>query len=127
MRLSITLITVAIVAVACNNPKIPVQTHDELVQHIDSSIHPGDDFFMFSNGRWFAQNPIPASERSNGIFRTINDTINATILQICQTAAGNTNDKGSLKQKLVIIIIAVWIPSVLTKPELHHYMNIFQK
>ena len=100
MRLSITLITVAIVAVACNNPKIPVQTHDELVQHIDSSIHPGDDFFMFSNGRWFAQNPIPASERSNGIFRTINDTINATILQICQTAAGNTNDKGSLKQKI---------------------------
>lgn len=100
MRLSITLLTVAIVAVACNNPKIPVQTHDELVLHIDSSIHPGDDFFMFANGRWFAQNPIPASERSNGIFRTINDTINATILQICQTAAGNTNDKGSLKQKI---------------------------
>lgn len=100
MRLSITLLTVAIVAVACNNSKTPVQTHDELVQHIDSSIRPGDDFFMFANGRWFARNPIPASERSNGIFRTINDTINATILQICQTAAGNTNDKGSLKQKI---------------------------
>ena len=71
-----------------------------MVQHIDSSIRPGDDFFMFANGRWFARNPIPASERSNGIFRTINDTINATILQICQTAAGNTNDKGSLKQKI---------------------------
>ncbi|HQP02151.1 MAG TPA: M13 family metallopeptidase [Bacteroidia bacterium] len=77
-----------------------MQTHDELVQHIDSSVSPGEDFFMFANGRWFAQNPIPASERSNGIFRTINDTINATILQICQTAASSTNDKGSLKQKI---------------------------
>lgn len=100
MRLSISLLIVAIFAVACNNSKTPVQNHDELVQHIDSSVRPGDDFFMFANGRWFAQNPIPSSERSNGIFRTINDTINATILQICQTAAGSTNDKGSLKQKI---------------------------
>ena len=100
MRLLVTLLTVAIVVVACKNSKTPVQTHDELVQHIDSSVRSGDDFFMFANGRWFAQNPIPSSERSNGIFRTINDTINATILQICQTAAGSTNDKGSLKQKI---------------------------
>ncbi|HQO87834.1 MAG TPA: M13 family metallopeptidase, partial [Bacteroidia bacterium] len=100
MRLLVTLLTVAIVVVACKNSKTPVQTHDELVQHIDSSVRPGEDFFMFANGRWFAQNPIPASERSNGIFRTINDTINATILQICQTAASSTNDKGSLKQKI---------------------------
>lgn len=100
MRLSISLLIVAIFAVSCNNSKTPVQTHDELVQHIDSSVRSGDDFFMFANGRWFAQNPIPSSERSNGIFRTINDTINATILQICQTAAGSTNDKGSLKQKI---------------------------
>ena len=69
-------------------------------------------------------NPIPASERSNGIFRTINDTINATILQICQTAASSTKQRQP-QAKLVIIIQVVWILSELTKPVLHLYKNIF--
>ena len=56
---------------------------------------------MYANGNWFKQNPIPASERYNGIFRTIGDTINAQIKQICEKSAKMTDaPKGSNEQKI---------------------------
>ncbi len=73
---------------------------DPLVSHIDSTVRPGDNFFMYANGAWFKQNAIPASENSNGIFRTIQDTINAQIRQICERSAASDNKKGSNKQKI---------------------------
>ena len=74
---------------------------DPIITHQDTTVNPSDDFFMYANGGWFNQNPIPASERSNGIFRTIGDTINAQIKQICEKSAKNTSAaKGSNEQKI---------------------------
>jgi putative endopeptidase len=74
---------------------------DPLVAHIDSTVKPGDDFFLYANGKWFKENPIPASEQSNGIWQLIQDTINAQIRTICETSAARTNEaKGSNKQKI---------------------------
>ncbi|MGA3287911.1 MAG: M13 family metallopeptidase [Bacteroidota bacterium] len=76
-------------------------TQDPLVAHIDTTIKPGDDFFQFANGRWFRENPIPASEANNGLWRLIQDTINAQIRIMCESSAALTNvEKGSNKQKI---------------------------
>ena len=74
---------------------------DPLVSHIDPSVKPGDDFFLYANGRWFKENPIPPSERYNGIFQLVQDTINAQIKNICESSAKLTKEpKGSDKQKI---------------------------
>jgi putative endopeptidase len=74
---------------------------DPLITNRDTTINPSDDFFMHANGGWFKRNPIPESERSNGIFRTIGDTINSQIKQICEKSAATTNaEKGSNEQKI---------------------------
>ncbi|MBL0024099.1 MAG: M13 family metallopeptidase [Saprospiraceae bacterium] len=73
---------------------------DPLLTHMDTLVNPADDFFMYANGNWFAQNPIPSSERSNGIFRTIQDTINAQVRNICERSATESSTKGSNKQKI---------------------------
>lgn len=74
---------------------------DFLAANIDSTIKPGDDFFLFANNGWFKKNPIPASEQSNGLWQLIRDTINAQVRQICETSAANTTaEKGSPKQKI---------------------------
>lgn len=74
---------------------------DFLASNIDSTIKPGDDFFLFANNGWFKKNPIPASEQSNGLWQLIRDTINAQVRQICETSAANTTaEKGSPKQKI---------------------------
>jgi putative endopeptidase len=73
---------------------------DALITNRDTLVSPSDDFFMYANGGWFKQNPIPDSERSNGIFRTIQDTINNQVKQICEKSAAANADKGSNKQKI---------------------------
>lgn len=76
-------------------------TVDPLVSHIDKSVRPQDDFFMFANGTWFKQHPIPPTEQSNGIFLLLEDTIKSQVLQVCQGAAATVNaPKGSNKQKI---------------------------
>ena len=76
-------------------------TQDPLIAHIDTTVKPGDDFFQYANGRWFKENPIPASEEYNGIWRLVQDTINAQIRIICESSAALTNaEKGSNKQKI---------------------------
>lgn len=74
---------------------------DPLLTNRDTTVNPADDFFMYANGGWFKQNPIPNSERSNGIFRMIQDTINAQVKSICENAAKDEDVlKGSNKQKI---------------------------
>jgi putative endopeptidase len=77
------------------------QISDPLISHIDSSVKPGSDFFMYANGKWFKENPIPPTEPSNGIWQLIQDTINVQVRSICQSSAKHKNyTEGSNKQKI---------------------------
>ena len=74
---------------------------DALAMHIDTTVQPGDDFFLYANGRWFKENPIPASEQSNGLWQMIRDTINAQVMNICESSSKLKDlPKGSNKQKI---------------------------
>ena len=73
---------------------------DPIVQHIDKSVRPQDDFFQYANGAWFQANAIPASEQENGIFKTIQDTVDAQVYRICQEAITKRYPYGSAKQKI---------------------------
>lgn len=73
---------------------------DPIAQHVDSTFTPGTNFFLYANNGWFRENPIPASEKSNGIFRTIQDTINESIKKICESSAAEKSAKGTNKQKI---------------------------
>lgn len=73
---------------------------DVLSTNRDTTVTPAEDFFAYANGGWFKKNPIPDSERSNGIFRTIQDTINNQIKSICEKSAAANAEAGSNKQKI---------------------------
>ncbi|MGV9004020.1 M13 family metallopeptidase [Flavobacterium sp.] len=89
----------ALCTISCS--KKETSSEDPIITHLDTTVNPSDDFFMYANGQWFKENPIPGSERSNGIFRTIGDTINAQIKQICEKSSTNTAvAKGSNEQKI---------------------------
>ena len=92
---------VIMLTVSCKKEKdFDPNAADALTTNRDTLVNPSDDFFMYANGGWFKQNPIPDSERSNGIFRTIQDTINNQVKQICEKSASANADKGSNKQKI---------------------------
>jgi len=94
------IFALAAVMISCQS-KNASQKPDALAAHIDSTIIPGDDFFLFANGKWFKENPIPASEQSNGLWQLIQDTINAQVRNVCESSAALTDaPKGSNKQKI---------------------------
>jgi putative endopeptidase len=88
--------------ISCKNTETSaVVQRDPLATNRDTTLSPGDDFFHYANGSWFKKNPIPETESSNGIFRTIGDTINAQIKAICiKSAEDKEASKGSNKQKI---------------------------
>jgi len=97
------LAAVLLVAIlsSCSNPVKKEASTDALVSHIDSTVNPGHDFFNFANGKWFKQNPIPASEQSNGLWQMIQDTINSQVRQVCVNAGAMKGAvPGSNKQKI---------------------------
>jgi putative endopeptidase len=94
----IILLTSFITISSCNKKEIAFS--DPLVTNRDTTVNPADDFFMYANGGWFKKNAIPSSERSNGIFRTIQDTINNQIKSICEKSSTANAEKGSNKQKI---------------------------
>ncbi len=98
-RLLLILVLAGINFISCN--KKEVELSDPLVTNRDILVNPADDFFKYANGGWFKKNPIPSTEQSNGIFRTIADTINNQIRQICEKSAQDESAEfGSNKQKI---------------------------
>ena len=98
-RILVILVVASLNFTGCN--KKEVELSDPLVTNRDTLVNPADDFFKYANGGWFKKNPIPSTEQSNGIFRTIADTINNQIKQICEKSAQDESaEKGSNKQKI---------------------------
>ena len=98
---SVFLVVVCIGIITACSAKKEASGPDPMASHIDSTVSPVNDFFEFANGKWFKQNPIPASEQSNGIWQLIQDTVNAQIRKICESSASLKNpEKGSNKQKI---------------------------
>lgn len=87
-------------AIACVAATATAQSVDPIVSHINTSVRPQDDFFEYANGTWFRQNPIPATEKDNGIFTVIQDTIDDQIRRICQEASERKQLRGSARQKI---------------------------
>jgi putative endopeptidase len=95
----ITLLTIASLTMfSCN--KKESDFIDPLLTNRDTLVDPSVDFFNYANGGWFKKHPIPSSERSNGIFRMIQDTINNQVKSICEKSAEANAEKGSNKQKI---------------------------
>ena len=70
------------------------------VQYMDTSVKPGDDFFMFVNGTWIAETEIPADKASYGGFRILRDEAQDDVKVIIEVSATGDFAKGTDEQKV---------------------------
>lgn len=89
----------AITLASCSQQK-SAEPIDPILSHIDSTVRPQDDFFEYANGGWLNSHPIAASENSVGIFKAVDDTVQAQVYKICLEASATQNEAGSNKQKI---------------------------
>ena len=106
LTLYFSLFIISSLLISCSNSshqsnKNSASANDPLTEHIDTTVNPANDFFSFANGKWFKENPIPASESSNGIFLDVQDSVNNAVKEICEKSSQNNNAaKGSNQQKI---------------------------
>lgn len=93
----------ALTAVAgCSSQKSPpAATADNyLDQFVDSTASPRHDIFQFAVGKWLKAHPIPASERSWGIGKVVQEETYRRLTQLSEDAAKAQSPAGSNAQKI---------------------------
>ena len=92
---------IAFVISSCNET---ANTKDEKrnlsIRNIDSSVRPGDDFFMFANGKWYDTATILPTESRTGARLEMDYITKAHIKSILEDASLANNAAGSIEQKV---------------------------
>ncbi|MBS1597269.1 MAG: M13 family metallopeptidase [Bacteroidetes bacterium] len=70
------------------------------VSGMDSSVKPGDNFFLYVNGGWLKNTPIPATESRVGSFPTLLNQTKDHLHSILEDLAKGNQTPGSIEQKL---------------------------
>ena len=60
---------------------------------MDRSVQPGDNFYMFANGTWARNTPIPADKSNYGMFTKLDDLSKERTRAIIEEAAKDPNSK----------------------------------
>lgn len=67
--------------------------------NMDTAVRPGENFFMYANGAWLKNNPIPESKTRWGSFNELDENNNSVLHKLLDSAAAITNaSKGSAVQ-----------------------------
>lgn len=102
MNKSLLALSVAALLIACGTEPPPSSTEtlrqDILAANIDSSVRPGDDFFLFACGTWLKNNPIPTSENSWSMGHVVYEELYTIKRSISEKAAANKDATGDEKK-----------------------------
>ena len=67
---------------------------------MDTSVKPGDNFFMYVNGGWMKTTEIPADKSNYGSFTALHDRSVKQVKAIIEDASKTKSKKGSAEQKI---------------------------
>ena len=107
MRILFLSVAVASIAASCNNNSMVKGSSDSaknkadvLAGNMDKSVSPSQDFFLYANGGWIKNNPIPAAYGSWGIGNLVIEENLKRLREISEKAATANAAKGSSEQKI---------------------------
>ena len=95
----------AVVAASCTNKSktdsgVPARTVFFDKTGMDTTVKPGNDFFMYASGAWVKKTEIPASETGWGSFYTLYDDNQKNLRRILDNLSAASNTAGSPEQKV---------------------------
>ena len=73
---------------------------DPIYKNVDTSVKPGEDFFLYANGTWIKNNPIPPAYSSWGIGNIVTEEIRNRLKKVNEDAMQANAPKGTTTQKL---------------------------
>jgi putative endopeptidase len=76
------------------------QTHGIAVDHMDTAVKPGDDFYLYTNGAWIKRTEIPPDRASIGVFSALTDLSNKRTADLIAEAAKSVAPAGTNARKI---------------------------
>jgi len=93
------LLLLAFAFYACKNNSQPTQKFIE-TGYMDSSVKPGDNFFLYVNGKWIDTAKIPATESGVGAFLDVYNRTKEHIKTIFDDVSKTEKPNGSAEQQV---------------------------
>lgn len=101
-QIAIGAFSIAVVCISCQSNK-STESNTGIgidLAGIDSSINPADDFYKFVNGKWFANNTIPASEATWSNFNVIENNNKTNLRILFEELASKTHTANTPSQQI---------------------------
>ncbi len=97
MKKSLFLFAALLSLAACKNTSDKTSVE---IQGIDSSLKPGDNFFMYVNKKWYDTAQIPPSQAGVGAYMFMNYPQRLRLQGILDSVSKASNTAGSIEQKI---------------------------
>ncbi|MFL9482004.1 M13 family metallopeptidase [Chitinophagaceae bacterium LWZ2-11] len=85
---------------ACHTEDKPAAKSLIETANMDSTVKPGDNFFLFINGKWIKKTEIPSTETGAGSFLDLYNGTKAKLKAILTEVSDGKQAAGSLEQKV---------------------------
>src|SRR5690242_742737 len=79
---------------------VTAEEHGLDLSAMDTSVRPGDDFFLYANGSWLKRTEIPADQSRWGSFTILRDKAAKRTADLIQEAAKSNPPAGSDARKV---------------------------
>ena len=98
------LITISIFSVllafeSCKQPTVAEQKFLSETA-LDSAVSPGENFFMYANGKWYDSAKIPSTENGVGSFQNLQNSTRVRLKGILDSISKTNSTAGSIEQKV---------------------------
>ena len=67
---------------------------------LDSAVSPGENFFMYANGKWYDSAKIPSTENGVGSFQNLQNSTRVRLKGILDSISKTNSAAGSIEQKV---------------------------
>lgn len=104
MKTSYLILIFSLAIIGCSERTVSTDTLKKksgiLIEGMDTSIKPGDDFNAYVNGNWVKQTKIPVDKSEYGLYTKLRENAQASVKQIIEDSAKGNFAIGSDKQKV---------------------------
>ena len=103
MRLpAFSLLALAATLNSCSENKSTEKTTQKFIEtsYMDSSVKPGDNFFLYVNGGWLKTAVIPSTESGVGSFLDLRNKTREALKSLLEDASKSNAAAGSIEQKV---------------------------
>ncbi len=101
MKKLILIVTVMTMMISCNNkePKVENKAIDKA--NMDLNVKPGDNFYLYANGGWLKNNPLPKDKSRLGAFDVLNDLSKEQVKAIFTKLSTEKDNQNPVAQKII--------------------------